>query len=51
MSSTLSSLEKDKEVDGIVLTSAVPRVFSAGLDLNEILDAKVFLPSAVPLYA
>lgn len=33
---TITTLEEKDEVEGIVLTSAVPRVFSGGLDLNEL---------------
>lgn len=36
----ISTLEKESEVDGVVIASALPKVFSAGLDLTELVDAK-----------
>lgn len=36
----MDKLEKDKSVKGIILTSALPNIFSAGLDIMEMYDCK-----------
>ena len=46
---TISVLEREDEVDGVVICSGVPKVFCSGLDLNELVDAQVSLSLSLSL--
>ncbi|XP_074648444.1 enoyl-CoA delta isomerase 1, mitochondrial-like isoform X2 [Tubulanus polymorphus] len=39
LTETLDSLEKDKETKGVILTSGIPKIFSAGLDIMEMYNS------------
>jgi 3,2-trans-enoyl-CoA isomerase len=40
LTTTLEKLENDKQINGLILTSAQPKIFSAGLDIMEMYNPK-----------